>query len=169
MVDSISMVLFPKPVRTPILFGETGVICFCELVEGRGTVTAETDMGNNCVGDCYTNQNERRRSGKVAQNVDRRHSRKTIVIERLLQSAGYLRNCRGKALLTKIHLECRLKAPKGKADDARRALQSGIRVAEQVARRDGVLGKKGRARSAHHRAKRAAARAAGIATRPQSP
>lgn len=32
-------------------------------------------------------------------------------------------NIDGKALLTKIHLEYRLKVPKGKADDARRALQ----------------------------------------------
>jgi uncharacterized OsmC-like protein len=32
-------------------------------------------------------------------------------------------NVDGKALLTKIHLEYRLKVPKGKAGDARRALQ----------------------------------------------
>ena len=32
-------------------------------------------------------------------------------------------NVDGKAVLTKIHLEYRLKVPKGRADDARRALQ----------------------------------------------
>jgi monoamine oxidase len=49
------------------------------------------------------------------------------------------------------------------------ALQSGIRVAKQIAKRDGVLGQRRRTRSASLRAKGAAAPAVGIPTLPQTP
>jgi monoamine oxidase len=49
------------------------------------------------------------------------------------------------------------------------ALQSGIRVAEQIAKRDGVLGKRRRRRLARHPAKLAPARAADISTGSQTP
>jgi monoamine oxidase len=49
------------------------------------------------------------------------------------------------------------------------ALESGIRAAEQIARRDGVLGKERRTRSTHRRAKVGAVREPSASTQPQTP